>query len=68
MIEVIDVLYGQTGEIAWGCELFQDGTGYLTVSSELIAYWKRWLDENSHTLSRRYQLAGKPGSSRRCLP
>lgn len=47
MIEVIDVLYGQTGEIAWGSELFQDDSGYLTVSTELIAYWKRWLDENA---------------------
>ncbi len=47
MIEAIDVLYGQTGQIAWGSDLFQGGAGYLTVSSELIAYWKRWLDENT---------------------
>jgi tetratricopeptide (TPR) repeat protein len=47
LIEVIDVLYSQTGEIAWGTELFQQGTGYLTVSAELIAYWKCWLDEHT---------------------
>lgn len=51
MIEVIDVLYRQTGEIAWGSELFDGGSGYLTVSAELIAYWKRWLDD--HTKPRR---------------
>jgi hypothetical protein len=49
LIEVIDVLYSQTGEIAWGGELFQDGNGYLTVSQELIDYWKRWLDANTRT-------------------
>lgn len=51
LIEAIDILYGQTGEIAWGTHLFDDADGYLTVSQELIDYWKRWLDE--HTTSRR---------------
>jgi tetratricopeptide (TPR) repeat protein len=44
LLEVIDLLYSQTGEIAWGTDLFGQEAGYLTVSSELIAYWKRWLD------------------------
>lgn len=52
MIEVVDVLYGQTGEVPWGGELFDRGElcerhgSYLTVSDPLIAYWKNWLDEN----------------------
>jgi tetratricopeptide (TPR) repeat protein len=51
LIESVDMLYARTGEIPWGTELFQDAAGYLTVSSELIAYWRRWLDE--HTRFRR---------------
>jgi hypothetical protein len=46
MIEVVDVLYGQTGKMEWGTEHFSSHhghatTGYLTVSDALIAYWKR---------------------------
>lgn len=47
LVEVIDVLYSQTGEIAWGSELFPNDTGYLRVSDELIDYWKRWFDEHT---------------------
>jgi hypothetical protein len=61
MIEVIDILYGQTGEIMWGRELFQNAAGYLTVSSELIAYWKRWLDEQAPRRRVGINWQGNPG-------
>ncbi|MFK8114453.1 MAG: tetratricopeptide repeat protein [Rubripirellula sp.] len=46
-IEVVDLLYQKTGQIAWGTELFDEGSGYLTVSPELIDYWRKWLDEQA---------------------
>ena len=49
MIEVIDVLYCKTGQIAWGSDLFNAGNGYLTVSADLIDYWRQWLDQNTNT-------------------
>lgn len=45
MIEVIDVIYQQTGEIAWGTDCFDSAGRYLTVSTELIDYWDRWLNQ-----------------------
>ncbi|MCH5377275.1 MAG: flagellar protein FlbA, partial [Planctomycetes bacterium] len=47
MIEVVDILYGQTGHMEWGSELWEDGGGYLTVSQALIEYWKGWLDQHT---------------------
>jgi Tfp pilus assembly protein PilF len=47
LIETMDVIYGQTGQIAWGAQLFSEDSGYLTVSAELISYWKRWLDQQT---------------------
>ena len=32
MIEVVDVLYHQSGQMPWGTEGWQQGRGYLTVS------------------------------------
>jgi hypothetical protein len=47
MIDVLDILYSQTGQIEWGSELFDESDRYLTVSHELIEYWSRWLKENT---------------------
>ncbi len=62
MIDVLDLLYGETGQIEWGTELFSHDTGngdsgngdsggrctgYLTVSDALIEYWKQWLDQQT---------------------
>ena len=46
-LDVLDVLYGQTGQIAWGDDLFATESGYLTVSSQLIDYWRSWLNKNA---------------------
>jgi tetratricopeptide (TPR) repeat protein len=59
-IEAVDVLYQLTGEIAWGSELFAKGSGYLTVSPELIAYWKRWLDRHTRSLRVGINWQGNP--------
>ena len=55
MIEVVDVLYGQTGRMTCCNELFADGDGYLTVSDALIDYWRDWL--NAHTRLKRVGIA-----------
>jgi hypothetical protein len=55
MIEVVDVLYGQTGQMEWCNELFADGDGYLTVSNALIDYWRDWL--KAHTQLKRVGIA-----------
>ena len=59
-MEVIDLLYTETGEIAWGTDLFRNGGGYLTVSSKLIEYWKRWLDEHSQPFRVGINWQGNP--------
>jgi Flp pilus assembly protein TadD len=51
LIEVLDILYGQTGQMEWGSNLWKDGGGYLTVSEPLVEYWKCWLDQHTNTRS-----------------
>jgi tetratricopeptide (TPR) repeat protein len=46
-LEVLDLLYTQTGQIQWGEALFKSGAGYLTVSKQLIEYWRKWLDQQA---------------------
>ena len=55
MIEVLDTLYQLDGELAWGTDLFTDENqgGYLTVSPELVDYWKNWLDSNTDARRKR---------------
>lgn len=43
MIEVVDILYQQSKTLPLNEELFGLDGGYLTVSLELIAYWKQRL-------------------------
>ena len=52
LIEVVDVLYQQTGELAWGENLFAEQKGYLTVSEPLIDYWKAWLGDHTDAQKR----------------
>ena len=61
LIEVVDVLYSLTGEICWGESLFESDRGYLTVSAELIAYWKRWIDAEPQPIRVGINWQGNPG-------
>jgi hypothetical protein len=46
MIEVADVLFSQTGCMPYGARAEDHDCGYLKVSTALVDYWKRWLDEH----------------------
>ncbi len=61
LIEAIDVLYQLDRRIGYCTELMKPGHGYLGVSADLVAYWKRWLDAN--TTGRRIGInwQGNPG-------
>jgi hypothetical protein len=47
LIDVVDIWYTLNGELPYVSDLIQDG--YLRVSDELVAYWKRWVDSQHLT-------------------
>ena len=42
LLDVVDVLWSNRGEMDYGIDAFGEDGSYLTVSSELIAYWENW--------------------------
>ncbi len=47
LLEVVDVVYSQSGELPYAKHLFADRPGYLTVSDALVEYWRKWLAANT---------------------
>ena len=61
LLEVVDVVYSQTGELAHAQHLFANRGGYLTVSDALIEYWREWLQANTSRRRVGINWQGNPG-------
>jgi hypothetical protein len=44
LLDVVDTLWSTTGRMEWGQAAFGRDGRYLSVSSELVDYWKGWFD------------------------